>query len=451
MIFFYLLILIMPLENHPIWEHHLGPLTVIKYIGLACVAVAVIYLPIRKGGAPPLFETWQARMFILLFLFALISYVTKGYNERSSFENPLLTYASFLLLFFVTATMLDSPKRLRRVLLAGIGAVGFASLYVIREWQRSGFASDFRPGWVVGDANYFTVSVAACLPLAIYLTVVSRSRRERLYCLACVVTSLGASWLGASRGGLIAVAVALLWLVGHTRYRWKVMGVLALLAIPPLVLSSASPVRRLFQPSKFDVASTQNHWMVLKAGLRMTMANPIFGVGLGQFRHKMLEYADPQLRHAFIAHDAYIEVSSEMGIPALMVYLAMLGFCFRSLSRAHKTALSLGMRSLQEAALGVEAGLIGSSTAVLFVSGQNTKLYWLMIFLSMVLPSLITAQKKQGGEPISNSQSVAARMAEENEVPQVAFNIRGLLARRYIRQTHIVHWTVRSALLWANR
>ena len=398
MFFFYWLILIMPLENHPIWEHHVGPLTIVKYVGLACVASAVIHLPMRKGGAPPLLATWQARMFVLLFLFAFESYATQGYSAGAGIENPFLTYVSFMLLFFVTVTMVDSVKRLKLVLLMAIGSVGFASLYILREWQKSGFALGFRPGWVVGDANYFTVSVSACVPLALYLTAVSREWRERLYCLTCLVLTLVATWLGASRGGFIALTVSCIWLLWHTKHRWKIMGILAILALPVLTISSNSPLRRLFQPTKFDVASSQNHELVLEAGIRMTLAHPLFGVGLGQFRRQVLEYADPRLQRAFIAHDAYVEVSSEMGIPALIVYIMMLGFCLGSLSRAHKATLALRMKPLQEAALGIQGGLVGSSTAVMFVSGQNTKLYWLMIFLSMVLPSLIKAQRKQSGD-----------------------------------------------------
>lgn len=422
MILFYLLILIMPLENHPIWEHHFGPLTVIKYIGLGCCVAAAFYLPARKGGVPQFLGTWQARLFVVLLLIATVSYATKGYNDRSGFENPLTMYVSFLLLYFITITLVDSPRRLRNVLLAAIGSVGFASLYVIREWQRSGFASDFRPGWVVGDANYFTVSVAACIPIAIYLFLVSRKRGERFFCLACVVLSLFASWLGASRGGFIALAISSVWLFWHTRHRWKLIAILALLAVPMLVISSNSPVRRLFEPTKYDRASSENHWLVLKAGIRMTMANPLFGVGLGQFRRQVLNYADPQLRHAFIAHDAYIEVSSEMGIPALLIYIAMLGFCFVSLSRSHRIAALRGIRSLEEAALGVEAGLIGSSTTVLFVSGQNTKLYWLMIFLSMTLPPLISAATRQMQRESASSAS-NGRPILEVPAPVLAGNL----------------------------
>lgn len=405
MIFFYWLILIMPLENHPIWEHHFGPFTVVKYIGLACIAYSLMHLVSRKGGAPPFWGTWQAGLFTLFFVISTISYFTRGINIGFG-ESAFTVYASFFLLYFVTLTVIDSPERLRHVLLVAIGSVGLASVYVLREWQKSGFATGFRPGWVVGDANYFTVSVSACLPLALFWVIAGRRRWERIYCLACMGTTLGATVLGASRGGLIALVVSCTWLTFQTKYRWKILGIMSLLLIPALVVAPNSPIRRLFHPNWTDVASTSNHVEIFKAGLRMIAAHPILGVGLGNFRFKLLDYADPSLAHAFIAHDAYLEVAAEMGVPALLIYIAMLGLSLYSLSRTRRAAATLKLEFMEMAAIGVEAGLIGSSTAVLFVSGQNTKLYWLMIFLSMVLPSLVRAPREREFEARASSKAL---------------------------------------------
>lgn len=384
---FYLLILVMPLENHPVWGYHFAGLTLIKYLGLGCVVYALGYLPFRKH-LPPLWQTTQARLFSLFFLLAAISYFTLG-RRLDGIESPLTMYVSFFLLFFVVITLVDTPTRFMHVLFTGIGSIGFASIYVIREWQKSGFASGFRPGWVVGDANYFTVSVAACLPLALYFTVVTERRAARLYCAACSLTSLGAAVLGASRGGFIAITMSCMWLAFQTKHRAKILGILILFLTPVFLISPTSPLRRLLHPNWTDIASTSNHEMVFKAGLKMVAAHPLFGVGLGNFSHVILNYAGPQLQHAFIAHDTYLEVASEMGIPALLVYVAMLVACFWSLMKSRKTAAALKLVSLERAAVGTQAGLIGSSVAVLFVSGQNTKLYWLMIFLSMALSSLL--------------------------------------------------------------
>ena len=60
----------------------------------------------------------------------------------------------------------DSLQRLRWVILMAIGSVAYASLHLIREWQKyGGMAAGYRPGWVVGDPNYYSISALLCIPM----------------------------------------------------------------------------------------------------------------------------------------------------------------------------------------------------------------------------------------------------------------------------------------------
>ena len=74
----------------------------------------------------------------------------------------------------------------------------------------------------------------------------------------------------------------------------------------------------------------------------MLKQHPFFGVGLGNYKAVVVNYdttglvaADPH-----IAHNAYLEIGAEMGIPALIVYLFFLGATFRSLETTRKRALA---------------------------------------------------------------------------------------------------------------
>src|SRR5260221_7049872 len=102
MIFFYILVSVMPLENHPLWSRMIGDLTVFKYLGGVCFVYAIYYLGIRRTS-PQFFRTWQARLFLALFLLATLSYVTKSFRREFA-SGPILSYLSFLLLFFITVT-----------------------------------------------------------------------------------------------------------------------------------------------------------------------------------------------------------------------------------------------------------------------------------------------------------------------------------------------------------
>ena len=196
--------------RHPIWNATLGSggLTVTKLIGAVSVLYSIVYLG-RRHGVPRYFATPQSRWMMLLVALAFYSFLT---NERAeiSLLNPIATYSSALLLFFVTLSVIDSERRLYWSMMVAIGGVAFASLYLIREWRRglAVYGGGFRPGWVLGDSNYFTIAALAILPIAFELFVVARKRWEKLYCIGCIFLIFFTITIGASRGGFLGIAIS---------------------------------------------------------------------------------------------------------------------------------------------------------------------------------------------------------------------------------------------------
>ncbi len=383
MVLVYLLISIMPLERHPLFEKVVGEATLIKYLGLLCVAYALTYLAVRRTS-PSFLATPQARVFVVYIPITFLSFWLIG-SKFSLESNPFLTYLCMFFLFIIIVSVVDSLPRLRVTLLVAVGGVAFGSIYVIREWQKNGFAAGYRPGWVVGDPNYFGVSVLIALPIAVELfREPKRPFWQKAYCLGCMGIIILGLVGGESRGAFLGLIGEITWILWHSRNRAKNFALMAALLIPPLLLAPSSPLKRFIHPSVSTQSSTQNHIELLKGGLRMIAHHPLVGVGLGNFRFRVLAYSN--LRHAFIAHNAYIEVGGEMGVPMLILYLLIIYFSLRTLGyvrqRASEPILTMG-------AEGVEAGLIGASIAQCFVSGEYQKLYWLMIFLSMAMHTLV--------------------------------------------------------------
>lgn len=387
MIFFYLLISVMPLTRHPLWSQFVGDLTMVKYLGGACLVYAIAHLAIRQK-IPPYFRTGQARLFVLLYLMALVSYFTLSVHTFSWVLSPLLSYTSFLFLFFITVSIVDSLDRLRWVLLAIIGSVAFASLYVIREWQKfHNVYSNFRPGWVVGDPNYFTVSALCALPVAFYLMLGKRSKLERLYCFGCLFITLLAVTLGASRGGFLGLIAAFSFVIWHSRRRVRNFILVGVLLLPLVIFAPSSPLRRLTQPDQSDKQAEQNRLVVWAAGLKMIESEPLFGIGLGNFKNVVEQYESSEAREVTsVGHNTYIEMAAEMGLPGLFVFLGIFGFTYWNLGRMGRLALESGPVLVHHAALGLQAALVGSCVANCFVSGQYQKLVWLVVFLSATLP-----------------------------------------------------------------
>jgi len=388
MILFYFLVWIMPLSEHHIWGSSVGDLTVFKYVGAACAVYALIHLA-ANGLVPAYFRTWQARLFVVFYLIATVSYFTMGLKGTLELS-PFLSYSSFLLLLLITVTVVDSVNRLRWVMLVAIGSVAFASLYLIREWQQyHNVYADFRPGWVVGDSNYFTISALLTVPAAFYLMLGAKRFWERCFCACSLVVTLLAVTFGASRGGFLGLATAFLFLVWHSRERLRNLVLAGALVLPLSFILPVSPVNRLLHPSHGDIEAEDSRTVTWRAGLQMMETHPITGIGLGNFKPFVREYepADTPVDH--IAHNAYIEIGAEMGLPALFIFLGILSFSFLTLGRVRSRATLARLPSIWQTALGLQAGLLGSAVAIFFVSGQYQKLFWLTVFLSVCMPGIV--------------------------------------------------------------
>jgi putative inorganic carbon (hco3(-)) transporter len=395
MIFFLLLISVLPLEQHRVWSHVVGELTVIKYLGALCLLFALLHIAMRRA-VPRYFEAGQSLCFLALFLLATISYFTR--SLRIEFEvSPWTSYVSFLLLLFITVSMVDTVSRLRWTALATLGSVTLASLYVIRSWQKYG---DPRPGGTTGDANYFAISALVGVPLGIYLISERRPRWLPLYCIGCLGVSLIAIVLAASRGGFFGLAAGALFVVWRSRRRARNLVLAAVVLVPPLLALPISPIRRMLHPGTAEIISSRAHLAAWRAGLRMFATHPIIGVGLGNFKPLMMGYlpAGTYMDKPSIAHNTYIEFAAELGLPGLFLFLGILYFSYRSMGRVVARCRDSGPTLLSQVALGIQAGLIAYAVSAFFLSAEYEKLFWLVVFLSACVSALAGREPDKGGE-----------------------------------------------------
>jgi O-antigen ligase len=408
MIVFYFLITQMPLDQDPTWGKFVGAATLIKYVGLLCVFYAILHITIRRSQ-PPYLNTIQARLFLVFLFLTFASYWFMG-PEFSLRSSPFISFLSMAFLFFVVLSIVDTLPRLRWTLLAAVASMGWASLIVGREWMRDPM---WRPGSIAGDANYFALDACFILPMAFLWVWRSRVPWERIFALGCLVATIASSTLGASRGGFIAIGAAFLWLVWHSPRRLRNFIVVIILVTPPILLFPSSPVRRLIHPAYGDLNGVENRRIAWKAGLRMVERHPLMGIGLGEFKPQMDYYADPGVNFSSIAHNTYLEVAAETGLPNFLVFVAMLFFTYRSLDRVRRRASDSGPPLVYLAATGMQAGFVGYLVGAFFLSSEYMKLFWLWMFLSMVLPSFLPVrivEQQKDSEIAMSIESVPARI-----------------------------------------
>jgi hypothetical protein len=88
------------------------------------------------------------------------------------------------------------------------------------------------------------------------------------------------------------------------------------------------------------IGSSRARKALLLRSLKVTMEFPISGCGIGQFGNYTAGLDHEEGRHAGWqgTHNTYTQVSSEAGIPALIVFLVLVVSCFRSLGACYKRA-----------------------------------------------------------------------------------------------------------------
>ena len=397
MILYYVLILSLPFLSHPLFGLKIGPLTIEKYIGAVCFLYAVFHAAVRRR-APRLFSTTQARAYLIFFLLAAASWLALG--RALTATTMLEVYGSHLLFLVTTVALIDSLPRLRWALVTAVGAMGLVSLYVVRDWQVASaiYGASYRPGYVAGDANFFTASVLLCVPVALLLLWNERAVPVKIFCLVSLLVTLAAITLAASRGGFLGLVVTMGWLLWRSRTRLRSLVLVGAVFGLLLAISPLSPVARILHPDYSDTDSVRIHLALWRAGLRIVRDHPLSGIGVGQFKAAVGQYSSEK-DLSLLAHNTYLEIAAEMGLPGLGLFLVIFGFSFRSLTRVRRAAERAGPPLLRIAATGIQAGLAGFGVAAFFVSAEFLRMFWFMLFLSICLLALQQEQPARVSAP----------------------------------------------------
>ena len=123
---------------------------------------------------------------------------------------------------------------------------------------------------------------------------------------------------------------------------------------------------------------------LLKRSLIITLKNPIFGVGPGQFITVEADMAKAEgVRPSWhVSHNSYTEVSSEVGIPGAVLFIAMIVTAYRSLTRMRKRGPDYKLRRM---AFYTQMALLMMIVGAFFQSLAYAGILYPLIGLSIVL------------------------------------------------------------------
>jgi O-antigen ligase len=240
----------------------------------------------------------------------------------------------------------------------------------------------------VEDPNDFAYLLACTLPLAAYLMTVHRAHRAP-WALAFAVIA-GAMLATFSRGALVGLAALLAWglITRRVPIRAMVAGVTVAALVAALALTVWRPLLEgaLHQKSQIANANTQSRQSFWRGALQLTADHPLTGVGPGRFPAEVapLLRNNPVNLDRPVTHNTYLEILSEDGMPALILFAGYLVGAWLILRRVQRRAADAEDADEQRLATALQASLIVAVVSATFLSEELTSPFWLLGGLAVV-------------------------------------------------------------------
>lgn len=288
--------------------------------------------------------------YLVLAILALLSVMFLSMTvalSKSDSLKEISKWLEFIALLVIGSQYIRTRRQLWIIIiltcLAGISQAMYGYIQYLFNLGPEAFvrAANLRVYGTFDQPNPFAGYMNMPLSIVLALALLTRNWLTRVLAGAAAILLGIAEYLTQSRGGEMAIAAALVFiiLVGMPQIRVLMrVGILALFAFMEALLAGLVPLTTfnpilhilglvqisLAQPTAQDFSTAERlaHWI---AGLRMYFAHPILGVGIGNYPDAYPQYfitifTDP-LGHA---HNYYINIAAETGSIGLIVYMLFL-------------------------------------------------------------------------------------------------------------------------------
>lgn len=267
-----------------------------------------------------------------------------------SFDLITDSWAKSFALFVVTAALLPTLRQNSRA----VKLLAYAFLCTSLLGFVYGKSDDGRfglsKGLYQGSNELATAMTQGCIYWWYMIHNPARSMPKRILSVLPLAPLLMIQLNTASRAGLIVLAVLMI----MTFFRYSMQGRVALILVVVLGVTAGitlvpgaarERLATIFSSTTADdlggneaLASKAQRAYLLKRSLELTLQHPLLGVGPGQFSVAENGMATLEgVRAQWLGtHNTYTQISSEVGIPALLCFLASLVFCWKELRAAEK-------------------------------------------------------------------------------------------------------------------
>ena len=328
------------------------------------LCTALVFVPTQLGLEGRITaRPREVNLVLLLVLCAILSIPLA--TDRQVAWNKFTDYVKVVLMFVVMINVVRTKARLKALILLCLAASLIFSIYAIRDYSTGLLLSGGeRISGLVGgmfqNPNDLALHLVTMVPLAVALVFSSRNVFGKLLYIAITLTMIAAIVVTFSRGGFLGLSIALAVMVAKfTRGRKLVFALMVVVIFGSLLAFAPSAYRGRL--SLTDDMSATNRQDDLKRSIFLTLRHPLVGLGMDNFKL----YSN----HGLQTHNAYTQVSSELGIPAAVFYTLFLLATLKQLRRLQlETQNEKRKPYFYYYAIGIQASLIGYMVSSFFAS-----------------------------------------------------------------------------------
>ncbi|MCG3133156.1 MAG: hypothetical protein HMLKMBBP_00263 [Planctomycetes bacterium] len=301
-------------------------------------------------------------------------------------EGRIEDLAKIIFIAVLTTGLCNTKDRVRLMLLVIGGSFGLLALKGSLQGVLSPGHPIHGPGGPILDNNDFGLALVMALPLLAYT-----AREERGPFLRAILTIMAVACVTGvlftrSRGGILALtAMGIVWLWKLRRNAWALIAAPTFLAAIIVLAPNELWVRVRNLTEGAHDPSAQGRLVAWEKAANMAAANPVFGVGPGNFATPDYWYAyEPTTSGVapVVAHNTYFQIVAESGFVGLAVFVLMLAATLWGLSR---TARPGGEPWRVRYSEGSFLSLVGFMAGCMFLTRTHFDLVYQLVGLSVAI------------------------------------------------------------------
>ncbi|MFN0278099.1 MAG: O-antigen ligase family protein [Pyrinomonadaceae bacterium] len=347
------------------------------------LATLMIFVPsqLATEGNLTMLSTEVKAILAMTFITLLTMPIAK--DPGMAWETFNDSFVKAVIIFIVLVNVVRTRKRLMGMMWLSFGIALYLSftaldLYLKGEFNVEDYRIKVDVGGMFGNPNEMAMHLVMMTPLVITLGIAAKNKLMRFVYFALAALFVGANMVTYSRGGFLGMIVCLAvlaWKLGR-KYRLNVtiasivIGGIAILAAPG---NYGLRMLSIFIPGLDVVGSSDQRRELLERSLIVTARNP-WGIGIGNFQIVGV--------HNLHTHNAFTQVSSEIGILGLIAYLIFMVSPFRKLAAIERKHFDEDKQDwFYYLAIGLQASIIGYMVSSFFASvAYNWFIYYLIAY-----------------------------------------------------------------------